>query len=108
MQTISAGRLFQYLREHPGCMLIDLRPGEDYRRSHVKGAISIPRESLWEMEMSGRLPGRRQLIFYCEYGGSAMSAARDLAEAGYDTVAVVGTYREIARLTETAAGYTLD
>ena len=103
MKTIAARQLSFYLREHPQAVLIDLRSRQAYMAGHVRGAVHIPYGSL---ETSNRyLSKDAELIFYCERGGSAMAAARQLGESGWDTIAIIGTYEDISRLTETESGY---
>jgi rhodanese-related sulfurtransferase len=105
MQTLAGKNLGWYLRHHPHAMLIDLRPGKAYRHSHVKGAVNVPYETLDQIDRD--FFADRELIFYCELGGSAMSAAREWAEKGWKTAAVIGTYEEIQRLTEIVTSYNI-
>lgn len=105
MQTLAGRDLGRFMREHPHTMLIDLRPRPDFRVSHIRGAVNVPYSSL--NRVKGRLPRRTELVFYCERGGSAMAAARDLSEEGFQTIAVIGAYDDISRLTETVSGYNI-
>ena len=105
MQTLAGRDLGRFMRDHPHSVLSDLRPGPDFRVSHVRGAVNVPYSSLERMKM--RLPRHTELVFYCERGGSAMAAARDLSEEGYQTIAVIGAYDDISRLTETVSGYNI-
>lgn len=102
MQILAAKDLERHVRGNPHCMLIDLRSRQDFLASHVKGAVNVPYASL--QRMKGRLPLRMELIFYCERGGSAMATARQLSDEGYRTIAVVGAYEDLCRLTETVSG----
>ena len=102
MKTIGASRLFQYLREHPQAILVDLRSPQAYKKGHVRGAQNIPYEILGEY--LSRFSIGQELVFYCQRGGSAMAASRRLGEMGWDTTAVVGGYEDISRLTETVSG----
>ncbi len=105
MQTLAGKDLERYRREHPRAMLIDLRPRQDFRISHVRGAVNIPYPSLGKV--MGSLPVDSELVFYCERGGSAMAAARRLSEKGYRTAAVIGAYGDISRLTEIVSGFNI-
>lgn len=106
MKTIAARQLSLYLREHPGAMLVDLRSRQAYGAGHVRGAVNLPYE--WLDRYKKRLPREREVIFYCERGGSAMAAARQLGEIGWDTTAVIGGYEDISRLTETVSGFNIN
>lgn len=105
MQALAGANLMHYLQVHPDVMLIDLRSRQEFRHSHVKGAVNVPYETL--DRAGGRFPRGKELVFYCERGGSAMSAAREWSEKGWKTTAVVGTYEEIERLTEIVTGFNI-
>ena len=102
MQTLAAKDLERHIRGSSRVMLIDLRSRQDFLASHVKGAVNIPYASL--QRMKGQLPRGMELVFYCERGGSAMAAARQLSDEGDRTTAVVGTYEDLCRLAETMSG----
>lgn len=103
METLAGKQLMQYLREHPRALLVDLRPRQAYVAGHIRGAVNIPYGSLAAVKR--RLPVDAEVIFYCERGGSAMAAARQLEESGWQTMAIIGAYEDISRLTETESGY---
>lgn len=103
MKTLAGKQLEQYLREHPRALLIDLRSRQAYLAGHIRGAVHIPYGSLAASKRY--LPEDAELIFYCERGGSAMAAARQLGESGWQTMAIIGAYEDISRLTETESGY---
>ncbi len=102
MKTIAVKQLSSYLRSHPRALVVDLRSRQAYMLGHVRGAVNIPYETLDVVRK--QLPLGREVIFYCQRGGSAMAAARQLSEAGWETTAVIGGYEDISRLTETASG----
>ena len=105
MQTLAGKDLDRYRQGHPRAMLIDLRPRQAFRASHIRGAVNIPYPSL--EKAAGRLPADTELIFYCERGGSAMAAARRMEEKGFQTAAVIGAYEDISRLTEIVSGFNI-
>ena len=80
------------------CMLIDVRPREEYMREHWRGAKNYPYEEVerWEKMM----PGNRLLIFYCAHGGSSMQIARRLGIQGYKTATVIGGYSAMMKYLE--------
>ena len=73
------------------CMVIDLREPRLYRIGHSPGAVNLPFENYdrW----SRMLPKTKRIILYCERGGSALQAGRQLARAGYRVEVVSGGYR---------------
>lgn len=105
METLAGKELRQYRLRHPQAWLIDLRPRQAFLRSHLRGAVNVPYETL--ARVRGRLPSDTILIFYCERGGSAMAAARQLSDEGFQTVAVIGSFEEISGLTETVSGFNI-
>ena len=103
MKTIAAKQLTSYLKQHPQALLVDLRSPQSYAAGHVRGAVNIPYED-GQIREESLLRGR-ELVFYCQRGGSAMAAARDFWEKGWDTTAVIGGYEDISRLTEIVSAY---
>ena len=69
-------------------LIIDLRPPEEYWKSHLKGAVSIPYEQL---QKKG-IPADKVLFFYCDRGSMSMAAAREYAKKGYRTKTLVGGF----------------
>lgn len=86
MQLISVRELDQYVNRYPNVLIIDVRPKEEYRDSHIRHAINIP----YEEERVWNLPKDRELVVYCERGSASMFAARQLQEQGYDVMSVAG------------------
>lgn len=89
LETIAFRDLEKY-KENSDCIIIDLRSKELFRRSHVDGAWNIPYEHLEEaLKM---LPKTKLLLLYCERGGTAMLAGKELMEKGYRVKAAVGGF----------------
>ena len=85
-ETIPAKSMDEYVGRDD-CMIIYLREPEEYRKSHIRGAVNIPYD---EMERS--VPVKRNLIYilYCERGASSLMAARHMARQGYQVKTAVG------------------
>ncbi len=68
------------------CILLDVRPPEEYDAAHVAGALSMPLEEL-ERRL-GELPRGRQVVAYCRgpYCVLAVSAVETLRRHGFDAV----------------------
>ena len=90
LETIAFRELAKYKNDNR-CIIIDLRSKELYREGHVDGAWNIPYERLvedaWKM-----LPKNRLLLLYCERGGAAMMAGRELQRKGFHEKAAVGGF----------------
>ena len=64
-------------------ILLDVRTQEEYRQSHIPGAICVPNETIGSEEIPA-LPDKAQLILvYCRSGNRSKNAARILAGKGY-------------------------
>ncbi len=74
-------------------VFIDARSEEDYNRSHIKGALSLPMHEIDDkfMDISQKLPQDKLIITYCD--GKTCSLSHDLAEfflsAGFNRVKVL-------------------
>ena len=75
---ISPRKLDQYVDRYPGIWIVDVRSGEEYRRSHIRHAVNIPYEpgQIW------KLPRGKEIVVYCERGATSMAAARAVSVAG--------------------------
>ncbi|MEA3505811.1 MAG: rhodanese-like domain-containing protein [Bacteroidota bacterium] len=66
MTTIQPEELEEVIRKEKELQIIDLRPVASYEKSHIKGAISIPRDLLL-MNMK-KLATSGTILFYCMEG----------------------------------------
>lgn len=68
------------------CIVLDVRPPEEYDAAHVAGALSMPLEEL-ERRL-GELPRDRQIVAYCRgpYCVLAVNAVETLRRHGFDAV----------------------
>lgn len=90
LKTIAFRELVKYKNDKT-CIIIDLRSRKLYEEAHVEGAWNIPYEYLME-EAWQMLPRGKVLLLYCERGGAAMMAGRELAEKGFQVKAAVGGF----------------
>lgn len=87
---ISVRELDDYVARWPRIYLIDVRPEEEFRVSHIRHAINIP----YEEGMKWELPEKKFSVVYCERGSASMAAVRDLMRQGYHAVSVAGGIQE--------------
>jgi sulfur-carrier protein adenylyltransferase/sulfurtransferase len=66
-------------------VVIDVREPEEFARSKIPGAHTIPRGIL-EGQVDGRLPRESTVVLYCAGGARSALAAKSLAEMGFDKV----------------------
>lgn len=62
LHVIRADELLTKL-ETQDIMLLDVRPGEEYRLSHIQGAISVPHTQI--RQYLNELPKDREIVAYC-------------------------------------------
>ena len=84
IRLISVRDLDDYVNRYPDVYLIDVRPENEYRFSHIRYAINIP----YEEGKKWKLPQDKEIVVYCERGSTSMIAARELQKAGYHVVSV--------------------
>jgi len=83
LEPMTADELLGKLKAGEPLVVVDVRPGEEYRAAHVAGAVSIPLEVL-ERRLR-ELPRDREIVAYCRgpYCAFAPEAVRTLREHGY-------------------------
>ncbi|MCI5872770.1 MAG: rhodanese-like domain-containing protein [Clostridiales bacterium] len=88
-------REIEHIRKNRGAVMIDVREPEAYQQYHFPGARNFPYDSIegWMQ----RLPRRRAMILYCDYGSTSLLAARKLGKAGYEVYTVVGGIEAMKR-----------
>jgi rhodanese-related sulfurtransferase len=62
LETVDATELMERLSDG-SVMVLDVRPGEEYRAGHIPGALSVPVEALEAALQT--LPKDRELVAYC-------------------------------------------
>lgn len=86
-ENIAVNEFYQIIGDDRYC-IIDIRDRYAFLQRHVTGAISIPYENIergyfW-------ISHQKELIVYCERGGSSILAARILHKKGYRVKTLVG------------------
>lgn len=83
LKPISPEAFRAYVQSHNenDYVLVDVRQPEEYRQAHIPGAKLMPLPQL--VQSMGRLPGDKELVFYCHSGGRSMAAAAMLDEEGH-------------------------
>lgn len=86
VRTISFDELLQKFKNNERFVLVDARSGEDYDKSHLPGALSIPVEEI--RDYAGRLDKNEEIITYCgsfQCPASTM-AAKEFMSLGFKDV----------------------
>ncbi len=69
-----------------GAILLDVRSNQEYRESHLQGAINIPDYEL-RNRVERELPKKNQLVvIYCQYGGRSRNAYNMMKKMGYTNI----------------------
>lgn len=87
---ISPRNLDQLVARYPKVWIVDVRSGQEYRKSHIRYAVNIPYESgkIW------RMPREKEIVVYCERGATSMTAVKEMIQQGYKAVSVAGGITE--------------
>lgn len=72
-------------------LLVDIRTPDEYNAGHLKDAVNIPTETLFDKKNRKTL-NKQQNIIYCSTESMAHSAAFLLRQCGYDCRPVNGNY----------------
>ena len=79
-------------------ILVDIRSKEDYKQGHWRNALNYPEEEISDYtQIFGK---SRNLILYCQHGGSSMQLARTLGKMGYTVGTVIGGYEAMKKFQE--------
>lgn len=83
-------RTLDTLVNDPNVIIVDLRDESDYKKMHVKNAINIKNEKLFNR--LEKLDKNKTIVLYCERGSLSLIAAKQLSELGYTVKAVIGGF----------------
>lgn len=81
---VSVGQAKELIEGNPYLVIMDVRTNEEYKNSHIEGAINIPID-----ELEGRLDELNdtdELLVYCRTGNRSKTAIKILDENGYEKV----------------------
>jgi rhodanese-related sulfurtransferase len=82
----STRQLFDEIQSGKAIYVVDVREQDEFERSHISGALFIPRGFL-ELRIENTIPDRSATIYlYCGGGNRSALAARSLQEMGYSNV----------------------
>lgn len=88
LEPVTREELARRLRRKDDLVVVDVRPEEEYRAAHIRGAVSIP---VTELKRRLReLPKRKEIVAYCRgpYCAFAPEAVRYLKKKGYNARAL--------------------
>lgn len=89
-RQISQEEASKIMQTEKDYIILDVRSKAEYEEGHIKGAISLPNESIGAADIA-ELPNKEQLILvYCRSGNRSKQAAKKLADKGYTNVVEFG------------------
>ena len=89
-QQISMAEAADYMSNHDGYVLLDVRTVEEFHEKHIPNAINVPNETIGNSEIP-ELPDKEQVILvYCRSGNRSKLASQKLAELGYKNIIEIG------------------
>lgn len=78
--------LQKIMRENRDAVLIDVRTKEEYRNTHIEGAINIPMQEI-SQKISRYVKNKNDIIIvYCQYGGRSKKVMGWLNKMGFQNV----------------------
>lgn len=84
--------LGHWLEEKAPIQVVDVRAGEDYRKGHIPGAVSLPRDQ-WE-SAQGLSKDKTNVVYcYSQTCHLAASAAVVFAKKGFSVVELEGGFQ---------------
>lgn len=90
VQIIAAWDTWKLI-EAKKAQLIDLRAEEEYEKSHIYGAVSMPYEG--EVEKYEVLDENQVILLYCERGNTSLFVGKYLGECGYCVYTISGGFK---------------
>ncbi len=84
-KNISPEEAYALLQEDNTITLIDVRSKKAFEKDHIKGAISLPMESVATEKLD-----HKTLLVYSERGESSVEASRVLAKRGFKVLNLKG------------------
>jgi rhodanese-related sulfurtransferase len=89
LNYMTADELRKILRQSPEKVLVlDVRNGEAYRESHIKGSINIFIDDLFQESRMQNLPANKTIVVCCGIGHVASQILTLLQLLGYDAIAL--------------------
>ena len=90
-KVISFGEARKFAREE-NYIVVDLRSEEEYFDGHIENAINIPDADMDMIQSFGK--GDYVWVLYCRRGSYSFKLASDMADSGYNVMAVAGGFKK--------------
>ncbi len=87
IQFIGVSEVADYLK-NDSVQFIDLRDAADYRRKHIRGAVSMPYDTF--LQSYSALSRKKMYVLYCDRGATSVTAAAKMQSSGYKVYSLAG------------------
>lgn len=71
-------------------IVLDVRTPDEFASGHIKNAINIPNETIFDKEVLELTDKSQLILVYCRSGRRSKEAAQKLAEIGYSNIKEFG------------------
>ncbi|MBD5404808.1 MAG: rhodanese-like domain-containing protein [Treponema sp.] len=71
-------------------IILDVRTPEEFASGHIKDAINIPNETIFDKEPTELTDKSQLILLYCRSGRRSKEAAKKLAKIGYTNIKEFG------------------
>lgn len=89
-KQISSSKAQEIIESQSDYIILDVRTIEEYKDTHIKGAVNIPNEIIDE-SVYELLPNKDQMILvYCRSGNRSKQASEKLVNLGYTNIIEFG------------------
>lgn len=89
-ESISPKSAYELLHSDANVALLDVRTPEEFSKEHIKGAILIPLQVLFENLPKLQNAKNKKIIIYCHSGTRSVAASRILVKNGFVPLNVTG------------------
>jgi rhodanese-related sulfurtransferase len=76
--------LYKIMKGEDDYVLVDVRPGEEYRAGHVTGALNLPWDDGTFVERRDELPHNKTVMLISSEGSTALKALKVLLQDEYN------------------------
>jgi len=85
-ENVSARDFSQFMSQHPGVVLLDVRTAPEHRQQSIKGSINIDIMGANFAAQIAKLDKNKSYLVYCRSGNRSANACNTLAANGFTSL----------------------
>ncbi len=85
-RKISAQEAKEMLDQNKDILLVDVRSEEEFKESHIEGAILIPSTEIASLAKTELPDKQATILIYCRSGNRSATASKELIAQGYSNI----------------------